>query len=155
MGSPPPTRGTLVIVVHNSAINRITPAYAGNTLRDATCVATPKDHPRLRGEHISVDLSKYDGQGSPPPTRGTPQRKQTDDRPVRITPAYAGNTLHYRTKKKICRDHPRLRGEHQYPHHSYAPELGSPPPTRGTPGDAQKELASMRITPAYAGNTMG
>ena len=53
----------------------------------------------------------------------------------------------------ICRDHPRLRGEHADTAHYIKPIRGSPPPTRGTPLSTFLKSFSLRITPAYAGNT--
>ena len=92
MGSPPPTRGTLLISHANSAIDRITPAYAGNTRNYCMTTCKAGDHPRLRGEHrLSLHLLQI-FLGSPPPTRGTlPNLTQTINN-TGITPAYAGNT---------------------------------------------------------------
>ena len=74
--------------------------------------------------------------------------------PPRIIPAYAGNTLSGPTRRRSCRNHPRLRGEHPacLPH--FLLRSGSSPLTRGTrvldifPG------LVLRIIPAYAGNTL-
>ena len=52
------------------------------------------------------------------------------------------------------KDHPRLRGEHDVPQKEYFEELGSPPPTRGTPDGADGADGADGITPAYAGNTV-
>ena len=72
----------------------------------------------------------------------------------RITPAYAGSTYSYSTCYCTLEDHPRLRGEYLS-----APALciciyGSPPLTRGVLVDMEREIDSMRITPAYAGSTL-
>ena len=93
-------------------IYRITPAYAGNTSWCVSRFRTYKDHPRLRGEHISICRYRYVDSGSPPLTRGT--RCGSFLHPVcgGITPAYAGNTLVDKVVKVWYRDHPRLRGEH-------------------------------------------
>ena len=70
-GSPPPTRGTLFILVTSAGISGITPAYAGNTRLQKKRSFIYRDHPRLRGEHnILTFLLSLPG-GSPPPTRGT------------------------------------------------------------------------------------
>ena len=50
-GSPPPTRGTHLKSSSDLLINRITPAYAGNTNVALDATMLKGDHPRLRGEH--------------------------------------------------------------------------------------------------------
>ena len=71
-GSPPPTRGT-----HIHGLR-----YLNKT----------KDHPRLRGEHLPLQVSQSPSRGSPPPTRGTQNIEIPLSCMCRITPAYAGNT---------------------------------------------------------------
>ena len=73
--------------------NRITPAYAGNTTALMIRLAYPRDHPRLRGEHTGAWQDWTIWQGSPPPTRGTHNRFSWELPEMRITPAYAGNTI--------------------------------------------------------------
>ena len=132
MGSPPPTRGTLLISHANSAIDRITPAYAGNTRNYCMTTCKAGDHPRLRGEHrLSLHLLQI-FLGSPPPTRGTPSELTSSADFPRITPAYAGNTQYNLGEPMSRRDHPRLRGEHSITLIFLGSYLGSPPPTRGT-----------------------
>ena len=90
-----------------------------------------------------------------------------------IAPAYAGNTPHDESVQMAKGDHPRLRGEHPPTQQVSSHPLGSPPPTRGTllpevAGDMKEgsppptrgtlklvilNFPSLRITPAYAGNT--
>ena len=72
MGSPPPTRGTRAKIDKNKKVDRITPAYAGNTDYDRILNYLKRDHPRLRGEHYHIIYNSIPG--------------------YRITPAYAGNT---------------------------------------------------------------
>ena len=132
MGSPPPTRGTLCTYGGRTANNGITPAYAGNTYRLTLLNLRKKDHPRLRGEHVTcITLNTIDI-GSPPPTRGTRFSGFLSITSLRITPAYAGNTGLEQAKKYLGGDHPRLRGEHTCYINSIDLRLGSPPPTRGT-----------------------
>ena len=73
-GSPPPTRGTLRLALSSSLTTRITPAYAGNTVRVSPTELLLEDHPRLRGEHPPIYLKITVQGGSPPPTRGTLNR---------------------------------------------------------------------------------
>ena len=71
---------------------RITPAYAGNTGGLHLLYSVHRDHPRLRGEHLSETDTPLFCVGSPPPTRGTLSAQWLRDRKRGITPAYAGNT---------------------------------------------------------------
>ena len=71
IGSPPPTRGTLLKYVQGGCAIRITPAYAGNTWKNTGGCNKRQDHPRLRGEHFVVLKAQLKSEGSPPPTRGT------------------------------------------------------------------------------------
>ena len=153
-GSPPPTRGTLVSVGITTPFTRITPAYAGNTHFCLFSSTAHWDHPRLRGEHEGRVYKKEVNVGSPPPTRGTLRPKNSAIAGRRITPAYAGNTSKNLLANPDLQDHPRLRGEHDGFKIFYALNVGSPPPTRGTPQSKKFIKAIRGITPAYAGNTI-
>ena len=133
--------------------DRITPAYAGNTLALTATLQDCWDHPRLRGEHIAYFLTSYFYKGSPPLTRGTPTTTKARINNYRITPAYAGNTSMLSTTYGYWKDHPRLRGEHKELYHWQVKMPGSPPLTRGTPGEFRRFGRNSGITPAYAGNT--
>ena len=74
--------------------------------------STIRDHPRLRGEHLSNNDFALDAQGSPPPARGAQFRLQNKRNRKRITPACAGSTAVNKSFLAIAQDHPRLRGEH-------------------------------------------
>ena len=92
LGSPPPTRGTLMRTAFNDKTLGITPAYAGNTAYRGILTRATRDHPRLRGEHVDgLPVMSIVG-GSPPPTRGTLNLSEYKCIGFRITPAYAGNT---------------------------------------------------------------
>ena len=153
MGSPPPTRGTQQRGLSRATTGRITPAYAGNTNLSIFSCPYSRDHPRLRGEHISYQPFANTLIGSPPPTRGTLMQSDIQQRKARITPAYAGNTNKIQCYKIKWRDHPRLRGEHALKKRQTTSVRGSPPPTRGTPVKLFLNLFFPGITPAYAGNT--
>ena len=71
LGSPPHTRGTLRRHNHWRSPERITPAYAGNTLKFSDFQKFFQDHPRIRGEHQAALWRRMPGMGSPPHTRGT------------------------------------------------------------------------------------
>ncbi len=97
-------------------------------------------------------LSNFSG-GSPPHTRGTLYAVGLIPRFCGITPAYAGNTLYYSFTNSIFWDHPRIRGEHRLASLILKMMRGSPPHTRGTPNVLANVSFTVRITPAYAGNT--
>ena len=91
LGSPPPMRGK---VVHGSMLrttSRITPAYAGKSIRKLCHPRQGKDHPRLCGEkaHLRAVSTKI----------------------CRITPAYAGKSPFSPAVRYTHQDHPRLCGE--------------------------------------------
>ena len=134
---------------------RIIPAYAGSTCgqpmpkpwpngssphtrgaRKATrgCQSQWRDHPRIRGEHITSFMGSVPGRG--------------------IIPAYAGSTMPNCAKTSVAagssphtrgalvrvagnqvhvQDHPRIRGEH--------------------PRESLRQNRRKRIIPAYAGST--
>ena len=114
LGSPPPTRGTLLPPISFNQFIRITPAYAGNTTYTFNFLLLLKDHPRLRGEHLRPSVLCPNSPGSPPPTRGTHSRMEFFRFSGGITPAYAGNTICSSAVAGSVWDHPRLRGEHPY-----------------------------------------
>ncbi len=74
--------------------------------------------------------------------------------PVRITPAYAGNTDQSFQIASSTEDHPRIRGEHAHFDEDLILFLGSPPHTRGTQYAFLSLAVVAGITPAYAGNTL-
>ena len=130
-GSPPPTRGIHERCVFFKVRFGITPAYAGNTDTIPLKYFQQMDHPRLRGEYADPESIKGGARGSPPPTRGIPMVSAKQTGCIRITPAYAGNTLRVWTWHHTIRDHPRLRGEYMSGVCFSRFGSGSPPPTRG------------------------
>ena len=90
-GSPPPMRGKVCSAFAISASDRITPAYAGKSVRTCAVPSVVQDHPRLCGEkYIPCDQSANRH---------------------RITPAYAGKSYRQSGRQRDTRDHPRLCGE--------------------------------------------
>ncbi len=132
-GSPPHTRGIPSDERFEDGGGRITPAYAGNTFTQGKEQEIAKDHPRIRGEYQKFSLHKL--------------------RHYWITPAYAGNSFIMGSLFPFKLDHPRIRGEYDSLLHNGSALFGSPPHTRGIPAFAIPPLQSLRITPAYAGNT--
>ena len=66
MKSPPHTRGIRLPPELSKRIDRITPAYAGNTAQKKITAGRIKYHPRIRGEYLStlllVFMSSIDSQ---------------------------------------------------------------------------------------------
>ena len=112
LGSPPHTRGTPGLEICPQVLWRITPAYAGNTSLISYNTSMIQDHPRIRGEHCSLNFIIFSIIGSPPHTRRTLFTSSSLIASIRITPAYAGNTHDMATRVRRVGDHPRIRGEH-------------------------------------------
>ena len=92
-GSPPRTRGALLLRRERLGRLRITPAYAGSTIAHGSPATACRDHPRVRGEHSMSAQLNARLQGSPPRTRGALHRRLWRHWRQGITPAYAGSTL--------------------------------------------------------------
>ena len=70
LGSSPHTRGALLGWAPCRGLRRIIPAYAGSTTGSVGFVTSHWDHPRIRGEHVSVPTVRAAHVGSSPHTRG-------------------------------------------------------------------------------------
>ena len=92
-GSSPRMRGTHVSTYIEDVLFGIIPAYAGNTACSKPSPTSPRDHPRVCGEHPGVVSVTVIPGGSSPRMRGTPLQEPHRPRPAGIIPAYAGNTL--------------------------------------------------------------
>ena len=91
-GSPPPMRGKDEARRGALMTFRITPAYAGKSLRLSPTASSHEDHPRLCGEKQLHKLFKLHMSGSPPPMRGKASFRISSYHSGRITPAYAGKS---------------------------------------------------------------
>ena len=111
-GSSPRMRGTRMSVAFNMTFLRIIPAYAGNTCRTRSTWPRSSDHPRVCGEHFTFIDTPPNWGGSSPRMRGTPWPASAQRTPLRIIPAYAGNTSGSVGVKPCRPDHPRVCGEH-------------------------------------------
>ena len=131
----------------------IIPAYAGNTFN--TCKRLPKlqDHPRVCGEHCTVNWPYLAHEGSSPRMRGTRHVEACTGFSIGIIPAYAGNTKSFYGKAVVERDHPRVCGEHISARPSSVLNRGSSPRMRGTLWRSRHSRRRTGIIPAYAGNT--
>ena len=70
VGSSPHTRGAPETVTAMAYPLRIIPAYAGSTACSPQAGCSPRDHPRIRGEHCPTFPISDLNLGSSPHTRG-------------------------------------------------------------------------------------
>ena len=110
-GSSPLTRGKVRVWMSGIWPTRIIPAYAGKSVRIGLIIIGLWDHPRLRGEKLLDNLYTVHMEGSSPLTRGKAKRSFKFLLTRGIIPAYAGKSAFLLLRRKVLRDHPRLRGE--------------------------------------------
>ena len=113
---------------------RITPAYAGKSIRIAPVFITHRDHPRTCGEKRVLSSSSFAKMGSPPHMRGKVLR----------TCGRCG----------CPRDHPRVCGEKLMAAEQLGRTAGSPPHVRGKVGQLENHKMVVGITPACAGKSL-
>ena len=92
-GSPPHARGRLLQPVELSASARITPACAGKTRRAGPSSTGYRDHPRMRGEDVTVLVAASVTAGSPPHARGRPASPGDSRRLFSGSPPHARGRL--------------------------------------------------------------
>ena len=112
LGSSPRMRGTPLDFPLDSLTLGIIPAYAGNTTSCPRYPCRCRDHPRVCGEHDTLERHGGFRPGSSPRMRGTPSRNSWRRRTPWIIPAYAGNTHGTACNGAGAGDHPRVCGEH-------------------------------------------
>ena len=152
-GSSPHTRGAPRPTVGGAGDRRIIPAYAGSTFAVRRPRWKARDHPRIRGEHMTRPPGSIKHRGSSPHTRGARGCGRAHPREMRIIPAYAGSTDAGEAAGQALSDHPRIRGEHT-PHPKRPSQTtGSSPHTRGAQAGHSLAASDARIIPAYAGST--
>ena len=92
-GSPPRMRGKVGPIVQLCTSAGITPAYAGKSSRTAWLNTDSRDHPRICREKRDTMAFYPCVVGSPPRVRGKDHGEPASNRPLGITPAYAGKRL--------------------------------------------------------------
>ena len=92
MGSSPHARGTPCTSSAGTDDTGIIPACAGNTRRRWSVSLVSGDHPRMRGEHLTMAIVRGLCRGSSPHARGTLKGGSGFDCCPGIIPACAGNT---------------------------------------------------------------
>ena len=91
-GSSPHARRSLRKVHAGGRRQGIIPACAGSTAQGPCRRPPPRDHPRMRGEHVEVEVKSRSFAGSSPHTRGAHIPLDADAQVMGIIPACAGNT---------------------------------------------------------------
>ncbi len=133
MGSPPLARELLELPTYSACIVGITPARAGITCCRLYCYKLPEDHPRSRGNYVTICSASTFRTGSPPLARELPMLRQLISKWGRITPARAGITALSSTEMLPLRDHPRSRGNYLEDPVPVPNAVGSPPLARELP----------------------
>ncbi len=152
-GPSPLARGTRALGLPPDRDRRTIPARAGNTSPAAPRRPGTPDHPRSRGEHMTMADKPLITPGPSPLARGTPPRPPTRPRSPRTIPARAGNTRCHRVRLHPEPDHPRSRGEHPGAGAFCRPAYGPSPLARGTREPDLRHRDRVRTIPARAGNT--
>ena len=153
MGSSPHARGAPHV---NGQIWRhvgIIPACAGSTFTSTIPAFLRWDHPRMRGEHLSVSVTVPARTGSSPHARGARTTSDRENRGQGIIPACAGSTMQSLRSLPKVRDHPRMRGEHLPKSSAVLKREGSSPHARGAPIMRENLEVVKGIIPACAGST--
>ena len=130
-GSSPHVRGAQVrvkLAVHTCGI---IPACAGSTTSVSVSQTSPRDHPRMCGEHLALRISLHSWLGSSPHVRGAPRCRPAGRNTLWIIPACAGSTWIAVALYLRSRDHPRMCGEHLMMSSSVSAISGSSPHVRG------------------------
>ena len=107
----------------------------------------------MRGEHWTFKQRKAAPPGSSPHARGARRRRGPHAQGQGIIPACVGSTGRVRRRGSLCRDHPRMRGEHPMARYLGASGHGSSPHARGAPSHACGSVPPGRIIPACAEST--
>ena len=154
-GSSPHTRGAPSSKSQYVSALGIIPAYAGSTASTRSTPGTPRDHPRIRGEHFPAHDARFEITGSSPHTRGAPYFFWALICASGIIPAYAGSTHASHILPEQDGDHPRIRGEHAAQLDGSQDFVGSSPHTRGARRTVNLLASEQGIIPAYAGSTDG
>jgi len=153
LGSSPRARGAQETTFTNAAAEGIIPACAGSTLPGAPSPDRMGDHPRVRGEHLSVLSLAAAPRGSSPRARGAPHVDPGPATSAGIIPACAGSTSATVPPRRHTGDHPRVRGEHPRFRFSLAAPAGSSPRARGALSMLVRGRCHSGIIPACAGST--
>jgi len=132
-GTPPRARGRLGGAAVEVPRDGNTPACAGTTCSPTRCVASPAEHPRVRGDDDTVEERARVLPGN--------------------TPACAGTTASTGARSWPGTEHPRVRGDDGVGEHDDTVMSGTPPRARGRQEPDLREGDHPGNTPACAGTT--
>ena len=152
-GSSPHVRGARAVRPVRCPNPGIIPACAGSTSALPKARPSPRDHPRMCGEHPSyMSRGRYEV-GSSPHVRGAHHVDADGDTIDGIIPACAGSTETSTILTLPAGDHPRMCGEHLPRFAVKRLAQGSSPHVRGAHRHALRYRHSQGIIPACAGST--
>ena len=137
-------RGKALTPLLMCTTTRITPAYAGKSLRASPPCTTTWDHPRVCGEKSVSACASAVCLGSPPRMRGKDDQLHEGSKQFRITPAYAGKNCKFSTSLVNNWDHPRICGEKVRAIVPAEILLGSPPRMRGKVCNGDRAILSAK-----------
>ncbi len=130
------------------------PACAGSTARKGRSSSRCRDHPRVRGEHRTIDVAWMTEPGPSPRARGALACLRLEVRVVGTIPACAGSTSSRSLMSSIIiGDHPRMRGEHNDTAGRLNRWLGPSPRARGAHRQGHARRRAGGTIPACAGST--
>ncbi len=152
-GPPPHARGPRCRRHRQPDHAGTTPACAGTTEARTTRSGPPRDHPRMRGDHVAAPVLVLQSVGPPPHARGPHPWSGPGWAPAGTTPACAGTTHWGPGTRPWPGDHPRMRGDHSMRMFLHRRDEGPPPHARGPPSAARHESVNPGTTPACAGTT--
>ena len=127
----PHMRGKVLHAAAAARAGRITPAYAGKRLLQASDDTRGWDHPRTCGEKFCPGVVTNSIKGSPPHVQGKGKFHYFVRGNDRITPACAGKSMPRHVLRRFPADHPRMCGEKNIVRKASFDPQGSPPHVRG------------------------
>ena len=131
VGTSPHARGPRVAVIITACVDGNIPACAGTTATFGFPSSTPREHPRMRGDHYEMKRSAGESMGTSPHARG-PRIQVLDVVPAAGNiPACAGTTVRVVAHLVGRREHPRMRGDHASHSYSFGGDWGTSPHARG------------------------
>ena len=153
-GSSPLTRGKLVVRVAVQLPAGLIPTHAGKTPARPEPQASPRAHPRSRGENMACAPAFVKTRGSSPLTRGKPDYPHGIPRVPGLIPAHAGKTFPLSSCARSGGAHPHSRGENAGTTQRPPPLSGSSPLTRGVLHGCRDRDPRVGLIPTHAGKTL-
>ena len=152
-GSSPRGRGKPRIALVLRRRGRLIPAWAGKTSNADDRSIPAGAHPRVGGENTLIRADDRKFEGSSPRGRGKPDLRLDLEVRLRLIPAWAGKTDDQGRRRAGVPAHPRVGGENFSSPASEPIDGGSSPRGRGKPRTGLREVAPVRLIPAWAGKT--